>query len=149
MSAAAHDDPRPMLIGGQWTSAGATVFDSVNPASGERNYRIAGAGAAHVDQAVAAARQAQAAPAWRGLLPHRRAALLMRIADGMEANADRLADAQRLENGKVVAACRAQAASAAATFRHYAPVCETQGEELTPPRGPDLPMATHEPHGLR
>jgi len=148
MSAAAHDDPRPMLIGGQWTSAGATAFDSVNPATGERNYRIAGAGPDHVDRAVAAARQAQAEPAWRDMLPHRRAALLMRIADGMEANADRLADAQRLENGKVVAECRTQVASAAATFRYYAAVCETQGEEITPSRGAYLSMTVHEPHGV-
>ncbi len=148
MSATPHDDPRPMLIGGQWTSADATVFDSVNPATGERNYRIAGAGAGQVDQAVAAARQAQAEPSWRDMLPHRRAALLMRIADGMEANADRLADAQRLENGKVVAECRSQVASAAATFRYYAAVCETLGEEITPSRGAYLSMSIHEPHGV-
>lgn len=148
MSPAPHDEPRPMLIGGQWTSADAKIFESINPANGERNYQVAGADARHVDLAVAAARKAQADPAWREMLPHRRAALLMRIADGMEANADRLADAQRLENGKVVAECRAQVASAAATFRYYAAVCETQGEEITPPRGPYLSMAIHEPHGV-
>jgi len=137
-----------MLIGGQWTSAEANVFDSINPASGERNYRIAGAGPGHVELAVAAARAAQAEPAWRDMLPHRRAALLMRIADGMEANAGLLADAQRLENGKVVAECRSQVASAAATFRYYAAVCETQGEDVTPSRGAYLSMAIHEPHGV-
>ena len=148
MSSAPQDDLRPMLIGGQWTSAGATVFDSINPATGERNYRIAGAGPEHVELAVAAAREAQAQPAWRDMLPHRRAALLMRIADGMEANADRFADAQRLENGKVVAECRSQVASAAATFRYYAAVCETLGEEITPSRGAYLSMSIHEPHGV-
>src|SRR5690554_2932597 len=148
MSPAPHDEPRPMLIGGQWTSADAKIFESINPANGERNYQVAGADARHVDLAVAAARKAQADPAWREMLPHRRAALLMRIADGMEANADRLADAQRLENGKVAAECRAQVASAAATFRYYAAVCETQGEEITPPRGPYLSMAVYEPYGV-
>lgn len=148
MNPAPHDDPRPMLIGGEWTRADAKIFESINPANGERNYRIAGAGAGHVDLAVAAARKAQAEPAWRDMLPHRRAALLMRIADGMEASADRLADAQRLENGKVVAECRAQVASAAATFRYYAAVCETQGEDITPSRGAYLSMAIHEPHGV-
>ena len=148
MSTAPQDDPRPMLIDGQWTSVDANIFDSIDPASGERNYRIAGAGARHVDDAVASARQAQADPAWRGMLPHRRAALLMRIADAMEANAGPLADAQRRENGKVVAECRSQVASAAATFRYYAAVCETQGEEITPARGAYLSMAIHEPHGV-
>ena len=40
-----------------------------------------------------------------------------------------------LENGKVLAECRSTSGSAAATFRYYAAVCETQGSEVTPPRG--------------
>lgn len=148
MNAVQHDDLRPMLIGGEWTRDGARPFDSINPASGERNYQVAGAQASHVDQAVRAARAAQADPAWRGMLPQRRAALLAAIAQGMEASAERLADAQRFENGKVIAECRTQVASAAATFRYYAAVCETQGDELTPARGAYLSMSVHEPYGV-
>src|SRR6185295_19722937 len=44
--------------------------------------------------------------------------------------------------------CRAQAASAAATFRYYAAVCETQGSEVTPPRGAYVSMTVYEPYGV-
>ncbi|KGD95878.1 aldehyde dehydrogenase [Achromobacter sp. RTa] len=137
-----------MLIGGQWIAQDANAFESINPATGARNYLISAASDAQVDQAVEAAWQAQRQPAWRNMLPHQRAAILRRIADGMDANASVLARLQMIENGKVWAECKAQVASAAATFRYYAGVCETLEAEVTPPRGNYLSMTRYEPYGV-
>lgn len=142
------DTLKSMLIGGQWIAQDTGAFESVNPATGARNYLISAASNAQVDQAVEAAWQAQRQPAWRNMLPHQRAAILRRIADGMDANASVLARLQMIENGKVWAECKAQVAGAAATFRYYAGVCETLGAEVTPPRGNYLSMTQYEPYGV-
>jgi betaine-aldehyde dehydrogenase len=52
------------------------------------------------------------------------------------------------ENGKVLAECRAQVASAAAIFRYYAAVCETTPGAVTPSRGPYVSITIHEPMGV-
>jgi betaine-aldehyde dehydrogenase len=137
-----------MLIGGDWIADASDTIVSVNPATGQVNHVVCAAASRHVDAAVDAAQQAAADLAWRELLPHTRARLLAKLADTIEARGEDLARTQMLENGKVLAECRAQAASAAATFRYYAAVCETLGSEVTPPRGAYYSMTVYEPYGV-
>ncbi len=148
MSSDNTHSPKPMLIGGDWVSCEQNALESVNPADGSINYRVSAAGSEHVDAAVAVARSAVAGKAWRQMLPHVRAQVLGRISDGLKANADELARLQMIENGKVWSECKAQVASAAATYRYYAAVCETLGAEVTPSRGDYLSMSTYEPYGV-
>jgi len=142
------DTPKTLLIDGQWVAGGDGSFDSVNPATGRRNYPIAAASRAQVDEAVDSAWRAVRQPAWRDMLPHQRATLLRRIADGIEREAELMGRLQMLENGKVWSECKTQAASAAATFRYYAGVCETLAAEVTPPRGAYLSLTQYEPYGV-
>lgn len=139
---------KALLIGGDWIGDTGQTIVSVNPANGQVNYEVCAATPRHVDAAVESARQAVGAATWREMLPHRRARLLGRLADLIEARAEDLARIQMIENGKVLAECRAQAASAAATFRYYAAVCETLGSEVTPSRGAYLSMTVYEPYGV-
>ncbi len=140
--------PKPLLIGGEWIADSPEAIVSVNPANGEVNYEVCAATARHVEAAVDAARRAGSGTAWRDMLPHKRARLLAKLADIIEARGEQFARTQMLENGKVLAECRAQAGSAAATFRYYAAVCETLGSELTPSRGQYLSMTVYEPYGV-
>jgi betaine-aldehyde dehydrogenase len=144
------DTPHPLLIGGEFLPGRGEVppLESINPATGALNHRVAAAGAAEVEQAVAAATHAARQPSWRNLLPPQRAALLHRIGELMLRYSERFARLQMMENGKVWAECTAQVKSAAATFRYYASVCETLGSELTPSRGNYLSMTLHEPYGV-
>jgi betaine-aldehyde dehydrogenase len=139
---------KPFLIGGEWISGSDEAIVSVNPANGETNYEVCAATPRHVDAAVDAARAAAGASAWRDLLPHKRARLLGRLGDIIEGRGEELARIQMLENGKVLAECRAQAAAAAGIFRYYAAVCETLGSEVTPARGAYLSMTVYEPYGV-
>jgi betaine-aldehyde dehydrogenase len=148
MSQRAGSDPKPFLINGEWISHGRESFESVNPATGEVNFRVSTALHEHVDAAVASAHAAAKLAAWKDMLPHMRAQILMRIASLITERADEFAQAQMLENGKVWAECKAQAGSAAATFRYFAAVCETQGAEITPSRGNYLSMTAYEPYGV-
>lgn len=143
-------DLKKMWIGGEERAgdAGIDPIVSTNPATGEENHRVAAAGAVAVDAAVRSADAAAREPKWRDMLPPQRGAILARIADGMERNADAFARLQMLENGKVWKECQAQVKSAAATFRYYAAVCETTGSEVTPSRGNYLSLSVYEPYGV-
>ncbi len=137
-----------LLIGDRVMSGSGAMLRSVNPADGSLNYEINGASAADVDRAAMMAAKAVRDPAWRDLRPHERARLLSRIADTIAANAEALARRQMVENGKLLGECRTQAASAAATFRYYAAVCETMEGEAPPPRGPYFGHTLYEPYGV-
>ena len=144
-----HDEaPKPMLIDGRQVSTANEPLVSVNPANGTINHAIATAGPDEVDLAVQTSARAVAHPDWRDLQPHQRAAILHRIGDLMQRDADLFAHLQMIENGKVRSECAAQVRSAAATFRYYAAVCETLGSEVTPARGNYLSMSVHEPYGV-
>src|SRR5690606_6701557 len=148
MSSQSAATPKAFLINGEWISDPQDSFESVNPATGEVNYLVSSASRDHVEAAVASATAAAADPAWRDMLPHMRALVLNRIAAGIMERAEDLARLQMIENGKVWSECKAQAASAAATFRYYAAVCETMGSEITPSRGNYLSMTAYEPYGV-
>jgi betaine-aldehyde dehydrogenase len=139
---------RPLLIGGEWVGGTGASIVLVNPATGQVNCEVSAASARDVDAAVDAAREAAASPSWREMLPHKRARLLAKLADLIDARSEDFARMQMLENGKVLGECRTQAAAAAATFRYYAGVCETLSAELTPPRGAYLSMTVYEPYGV-
>ena len=137
-----------LLIGDKITGGSGAPIRSVNPADGSTNYEIAGASAVDVDSAACLAEKAVRDKAWRGMKPHERARLLSRIAEAIAANGETLARQQMIENGKVLAECRAQAASAAATFRYYAAACEAMEGETPPPRGNYFGMTLYEPYGV-
>lgn len=137
-----------MLIDGKWVVDTGACIETVNPATGLPNPATCAATAEHVDAAVKAGQRAAADPAWRDALPHQRARVLSAIADGMEREADTFARLQMTENGKVWQECRNQVASAVATFRYYAAVCETSSSEVTPSRGNYVSMTTYEPYGV-
>ncbi|PTW99937.1 aldehyde dehydrogenase [Pararhodobacter aggregans] len=144
-----HDLPDGRLfIGGEWEPGTGAEITSIYPADGSVNRVLKGASRADGERAIARALAAQADPAWRGLKPHERARYLARIADGIEANAARIAFTQTRDTGKTLRETGALVASAAATFRYFAAALETLDDALTTPRGDYLTMSVHEPLGL-
>ena len=137
-----------LFVGGKWeTGSGAEIVSTFSH-DGSLNRRLAGASREDGERAIARAKAAQADPAWRDLLPHERARYLTRIADGIEANVDRISFVQTRDTGKTRGETTALAMSAASTFRYFAAVLETADEDLTTRRGAYLTMSVHEPIGL-
>jgi acyl-CoA reductase-like NAD-dependent aldehyde dehydrogenase len=65
-------------VGGAWVQArGVESLDDIDPATGEVAARVPLSGAADVDAAVRAAREAQ--PGWRDVAPQRRARAVMAL----------------------------------------------------------------------
>jgi acyl-CoA reductase-like NAD-dependent aldehyde dehydrogenase len=90
-----------LLIGGERVAAAdGRTFETLDPATGRPIATVAHAGAVDVDRAVAAARRAFDDGPWPGLLPAKRAAVMHRLADLLEAGADELAQLESLDNGK-------------------------------------------------
>lgn len=90
-----------LYIGGEWRDAsdGAT-FETTNPANGEHLAYCAEATKEDVDAAVKAAWKAF--PAWKAVEPQDRAAILNKIADRIDENAELLAAVETLDNGKPI-----------------------------------------------
>src|SRR5258708_1021099 len=111
-----------LLINNQFvpSQTGAT-FPTINPATGVEIAQVAEAGAADVDKAVKAARNAFERGAWRKMSATDRGRLLYRLADLIEKNADELARLETLDNGKPLAVARAADVNLTiACFRYYA-----------------------------
>ena len=94
-------DSYQLYIGGKWRDAeGGKTFDVYNPANGEYMCKVAAASKADVDEAVKAAWEAF--PAWKKTSTAERAAILLKIADIIDANKDHLAMIETLDNGKPI-----------------------------------------------
>lgn len=144
-----RDGTYPLLLAGRFTGGEAADMEVVNPANGRGIGQVATASQAQIDAAVRTGRKAALAPGgWAARLPHERAAVLYAIADDITRNVDRIAELQMNENGKTRTESRGQALSAAGTFRYYAGVCESLGEEMPPARGDYFNITVYEPLGV-
>lgn len=116
-----------LFIAGQWADAqSGETFETSDPATGKVIGRIARAGVADVDRAVASARKAFDDGSWASKTPMDRAAILNKIADLIEANIDELAELETLDQGKPLFVGRwAEIPGAAAQFRFFAGLAPT------------------------
>jgi malonate-semialdehyde dehydrogenase (acetylating)/methylmalonate-semialdehyde dehydrogenase len=88
-------------VGGAWRPAeGAETLDDVDPATGDISALVPLSGAADVDAAVAAAREAQ--PAWAALAPQKRARALMALRAALWENQDEIARLVTADMGKTI-----------------------------------------------
>lgn len=93
-----------MLIGGdERIAAGEEWIDSVNPFTGKVWARIPRGQAADAIAAVEAAAAAMENPAWTSITASQRGALLRKVGDLIRDNAERLADLEVHDNGKLKA----------------------------------------------
>ncbi len=93
-----------LIAGALHPSASGRLIDVVEPATGSVWARVPDSGKADVDAAVAAAKAAF--PAWAATPAVERSRLLMRLADLIDANLDRLAEAECRDTGKPISLAR-------------------------------------------
>jgi aldehyde dehydrogenase len=89
------------FIGGKWVApVKGEYFDVITPITGKAYTKAARSGAEDVELALDAAHAA--ADAWGRTSAGERAGLLLKIADRLEANIERLAYAETVDNGKAI-----------------------------------------------
>ena len=109
-----------LYIDGEWARAGhQDYFPAINPYSQEHWAYIPQASDRQVADAIAAARHAYET-AWRQTSGYQRAMLLNRLADILEADAERMGRLESTDNGKVVRETQSQMKFAARQYRFFA-----------------------------
>jgi acyl-CoA reductase-like NAD-dependent aldehyde dehydrogenase len=152
ISRTAADLPPPRvnrhLIGGQWRD-GSELSDRISPSHGVVVSRSARGGEAETAEAIAAARRAFDDGRWSRLPAKARAAVLMKVAELIEANVERFALIETLESGKPISQARGEIAGAADLWRYAAALARTVEGDSFNGLGPDM-LATvlKEPIGV-
>ncbi|MDN3026851.1 aldehyde dehydrogenase family protein [Streptomyces sp. S.PB5] len=115
-------EPGQLFIGGRWREAadGART-EVVDPSRGAVVTTVAEAGAADVDAAVRAAREAYDDGSWSGLSGRERGRVLQRVAELIRENADDIARLESLDVGKPITLAHAvDVTNAANDYEHFA-----------------------------
>ncbi len=135
------------FVGGRWAPAlnGATMR-SLDPATGEDFASIAEGGVEDVDVAVRDA--AAAFPGWRDTLPTERGRILMRIAERMEAELDRLVELEAREVGKPRETAVNEIRGAIRYFEYYAGLADKLQGETIPLGEGHVSYTRREPYGV-
>ena len=138
---------RGCYYGGAWHAPkSGREADTINPGTGDSLGKVADAGAADVDAAVAAAKKAF--KEWRHVLPLERAKMLRRIAEVLRKHAQELAMIDAADCGNPVAEMVSDAMVAAAQTEFFAGlVTEMKGSSV--PMGPGVVnFSVREPRGV-
>ena len=138
-----------LFIDGKWRSASddATI-PAINPYNQDVHAHIAVATAGDVDDAVRAARRAFDA-VWSKTTPGERAKLLNKVADLLDADAERMAMLETTDNGKVIRETHSQMGYAARIFRYYAGWADKMHGDVVPLDQKDtLDLTIRVPYGV-
>ncbi|MFJ9864071.1 aldehyde dehydrogenase [Streptomyces sp. NPDC101165] len=143
------DLPALHHIDGTDEPGGGTTFAVVSPRDGQILTEVADARQAEVDHAVAAARRAFDSGPWPRLAPAERGRVLLRIAELLEEQREKLALTVTLEMGKPITDAYAiELRAAINTFRWYGQLADKLTDE-SPHTAPDaLALVTREPAGV-
>ena len=138
-----------LFIGGQWRDAsGGATLPATNPYNQEVHAHIQVATAEDVDAAVSAAREAYRT-VWSKTSPGERAKLLLKVADMLEGDADRMSLLETTDNGKVIRETHNQMGYAARIFRYYAAWADKMHGDVVPLDQKDtLDLAIRVPYGV-
>lgn len=136
-----------ILIGGRWLEAPGDGLPVEDPSTGEVFGRLAAGGETEINGAVEAARAALHGP-WGALAAFERGRLLARIAQGVEAEADRLAELEARDVGKPLRQARADVTALARYLEFYAGAADKVHGQTIPFQAGYTVYALREPHGV-
>lgn len=122
-----------------------SAIEVIEPATAEVMAEVPKAGAEEVDAAVARAKAAY--PAWRDVAPSDRAALLRRLATGLEDRLEDLAQLEARNAGKPIGDARGEMGMVVETYRYYAGAPERLLGHTIPVAG-GVDMTFREPLGV-
>lgn len=130
-------------------AASGATFDTFDPFTGEAWARIPRCGEADVAAAVGAAQHAFEDPAWRGLTATARGKLLVRLAELVTAEAERLAALEVQDNGKLIQEMLAQLRYVPEWYRYFGGLADkVEGAVLPIDKAGMHAYTRHEPLGV-
>ncbi|MCA0242337.1 MAG: aldehyde dehydrogenase [Proteobacteria bacterium] len=109
-----------LFIGGEWPEGAAgRRFDAVNPYTGRAWATVAQAEPGDVQRAIAAAQQAFD-QVWSRTSGYERSRLMLKLADLLQADAERMGRLESTDNGKIIRETQPQMVFAARQYRFFA-----------------------------
>lgn len=138
-----------MFIDGQWVDGGnGESFPTVNPFNQENWAIIPQATEADVNAAIDAARKAFNTK-WRNTTGAARGNLMMKLADILDANADRLGRLESTDNGKLLSESKRNMTAAARYYRYFAGYADKVHSEVIPTDNLNIfDYTLREPYGV-
>lgn len=146
--AEAYTGPTKLMIGGEWVDGvkGQTI-DVLNPFNATKITAIAEATEEDVDRAVAAAKAAF--PAWAKMAAHDRGALMLKLADSIEARAEEFIALEALDTGHpVMDARRLDVPRTVLCFRYFGGMADKLQGDVLPVDAGFLNYVKREPIGV-
>jgi acyl-CoA reductase-like NAD-dependent aldehyde dehydrogenase len=142
------DSEYGLFIDGQWTKGKeGKTFKAYNPANGDLLATCIDACREDVDLAVSAAWKAF--ESWKDVSPQNRAAVLLKIADLIDANAEKLAMIETLDNGKPIRETTAADIPLGSDhFRYFASAVRTEEGQAVMIDKDTLSLILKEPIGV-
>jgi (Z)-2-((N-methylformamido)methylene)-5-hydroxybutyrolactone dehydrogenase len=140
----------PLYIDGQFSEAASGAwFDSYNPFTGQAWAQIAAGGAVDVDRAVHAAHRAFTSGEWPALTASQRGILLHKLGDLIARDAERLAQCEVRDNGKLIAEMRGQLRYVPQWFYYFGGLADKiQGAVIPLDKKDYFNFTRHEPLGV-
>ena len=137
-------------INGAWVEpASGQYFDTDNPYTGEVWAQIAKGNTEDVARAVAAAKAAFETGPWAEMRPTARGKLLVKLAEIIEREAERLGELEVRDNGKLIAEMGTQTRYLAEWYRYYGGLSDkVEGAVLPSDRPGIFNYTKHEPLGV-
>ncbi|MER9253543.1 aldehyde dehydrogenase [Mesorhizobium sp. M0598] len=135
-------------IDGSFVEVAAT-FDSIDPSTGAPWAKMPAASSDDVDRAVEAAHRALGSGTWPAMTATARGKLLVRLGDLVVANADRLAELETRDTGKIIRETRAQIAYVGDYYRYYGGLADKHEGSFVPIDKADMEVTIRpEPIGV-
>jgi acyl-CoA reductase-like NAD-dependent aldehyde dehydrogenase len=129
-------------------SSSARTYDSLDPYTGEPWAQVADGTSEDVDRAVSAGRAALSGP-WGALTATERGELLRKLAELIARDADRLAELEVRDGGKLLREMSGQAKGLPAWYTYFAGLADKlQGEVIPTGKSNYLVYTRHEPVGV-
>ncbi len=148
-AAALRIEGRAFINGRHVSARSGRRFDDISPIDGKVIGQVARCEAADIDIAVAAARTTFESGVWRRTEPRQRKQVLLRFAELIHADVERLALLETLDVGKpILNSINVDVASAADCIAYYAEFADKLVDEIAATGPNDLAMIRREPLGV-
>ncbi len=141
------DSSYKLFVNGAWLDgAEGKTFTSTCPANGEYLATCVEAGREDVDRAVNAAWRAF--DCWKDISPTARSRVMLQIADLIDANAEKLAMVEAMDNGKPIRESRIDMSDSSDHFRYFASAIRTDEGQASMIDKDTLNLILREPLGV-
>lgn len=142
--------PDRAFINGEWAKSGnALVYETRNPATDVSLAALPHCGADDVERAARAARRVFDAGPWSRAAPETRKAALLRLAELVRRDGEKLAVMESLESGKPISDCLNEIANEVpAIFQWYAELIDKTYDRIAPTGEEACAMIVREPIGV-